>query len=88
MGTLGRLGRMAKTHWEANLPKMVAEMKAAGTYHKALRQAEEEAHAERRRICLETEANGADPLQAWQAAEEMAIRDVILLPPEDGRDLE
>lgn len=69
----------AKNHWEQWLPKMVAEMRAEGTYNQELQKASKEASAQ---IATLMKAG----MQRHEA-EEMVLPELILLPPEPGADL-
>ena len=68
---------MALKHWEEWLPKMVKEMRADGTLNKAVQDASKEAA----RQVAELMRAGAQKHEA----EEIVLRELILLPPEKGR---
>ena len=68
---------MAEDHWREFRPKMYAEMKEKGILNKMLYLAEQNAI----NLAYELELSGVDPL----TAEEIALREYILLPSEEGQ---
>lgn len=92
MSQLGRIGRMAKTHWKAYCPKMYQRLVKEGKLNQRLLAVEKEAEDQIELIRSRTVAKMKfpdDPLEkAGQMrmvrlmAEETVLRDLVLFPPE------
>ena len=75
MEELNLLGRLAKRHWEKEMPKMVEKLKAKGIYDEVLHQVQEEAKYEMLDLVTQQE-------MPWELAWEKVAKKRIFLPSE------
>ncbi len=82
MTPLTQYGRMAEKHWREHCPKMVRELRAKGTLHQMLLEAEEKTKDEMANLRIELMQQGLTAQQAHDRAWELVREKYILIPPE------